>query len=149
MAEARHQLYVRKRGKPLKVMALPPTHANLSLHIKRAHHAVILSKSANKKTAPRLDLRRFGWEIKDGIPVPEIAKGPAGPKELIDVISCNCKAAGKACSTHNCSCHRERLSCSVYCKCESGVICCNPNKSEDGEDDEDFNNDSQDEEELG
>lgn len=148
MAEARYQLYTRKRGKPLKVMALPPTHGNLSLHILRAHHAVILSKAANEKEAPRLDLERFGWEIKDGIPVPAIAKGPAGPKELIDVISCNCKAAGKSCSTHNCSCHRERLSCSVYCKCESGVNCCNPNKSEDGGDDEDINKDAEDEEEF-
>lgn len=148
MAEARYQLYTRKRGKPLKVMALPPTRQNLSLHIMRAHHATILSKSADKKEAPKLDLRSFGWEIKDGIPVPEVAKGPTGPKELIDVISCNCKAAGKACSTHNCSCHHERLSCTVYCKCESGVNCYNPNKYEDGTDDEDIKKDLQDEEEF-
>ena len=30
VAEARHQLYVQEHGKPLKVMALSPTHANLS-----------------------------------------------------------------------------------------------------------------------
>lgn len=42
MIDARLQLYTRKRGKPIKTMALPPTSANLFLHILRVHHAVIL-----------------------------------------------------------------------------------------------------------
>ena len=31
VAEARHQLYVQEHGKPLKVMVLSPTHADLSI----------------------------------------------------------------------------------------------------------------------
>ena len=134
MAEARYKLYTQKRGKPLKVMALPPTQANLCLHILRAHHAVILVKGANQQEPPKLNLESFGWDIRNGIPVPETAKRPAGPKELIDAIACSCKSAGKACSTLNCSCCHERLSCTVYCRCESGVNCHNPNKSDDGVD---------------
>lgn len=56
-------------------MALPPTSANLFLHILRAHHAVILGKAADQKDPPQLDLTEFGWEINDGVPVPAIAKG--------------------------------------------------------------------------
>lgn len=136
MAEARYQLYTRKRGKPLKIMALPPTSSNLVFHILRAHHAVILGKAADKQSPPWLDLTQFGWEIKDGIPIPAIAKGPAGPQELIKAIACNCTAAGKACSTLSCSCHKEGLSCTVYCKCESGINCCNPSKADDNDDDQ-------------
>ena len=100
-----------------KVMALPPTTPNLHLHILRTHHAVILGKAADKSHPPKLVLTQFGREIKDGIPIPAISKKPAGPQELIDVIACNCTAAGKACRANKCSCHRERLPCTAYCKC--------------------------------
>ena len=130
MAEARYLLYTRKRGKPLKLMSLPPTAPNLLLHILRAHHAVMLGKAANQHSPPILDFTKFGWDINDGIPIPATANQPAGPPELLQVIACNCTAAGKACSTQSCSCNREGISCTVYCKCESGVSCFHPRKHE-------------------
>lgn len=100
MADARYHLYTRKRGKP-KIMALPPKNTKLFLHILRAHHAVTLGKAADQKDAPDLDLTKLGWEINVGFPVAAITKGHTGPQQLTDVISCNYKATGKACSTHS------------------------------------------------
>ena len=37
MSLARYNLYTRKKLKPLRIMALPPTEANLLLHMKRVH----------------------------------------------------------------------------------------------------------------
>ena len=37
MSLARYNLYTRKKGTPLRIMALPPTEANLLLHMKRVH----------------------------------------------------------------------------------------------------------------
>ncbi len=136
MGEARYLLYTRKRGKPLKLMALPPASQNLMFHILRTHHAVILGKAANQQCPPELDICQFGWEIKDGIPIPAISKGPAGPKTLLEVIACNCASAEKACSAHSCSCHHEGLSCTVYCKCSSGEKCRNPHKADQEEEDD-------------
>ena len=72
MGEARYRLYTRKSGKLLKLMSLPPTEKNLFFHIMRAHLQTILAKSAE------LDITHFGWEIKDGIPVPTISDQPPG-----------------------------------------------------------------------
>ena len=49
-------------------------------------------------------------------------------------IACNCVAAGKACSMHNCTCPREGPSCTIYCKCDAGIHCYYGNDVEDGED---------------
>ena len=37
------------------------------------------------------------------------------PPALVDVINCQCNAAGKVCSSHACSCHSEGLSCTPCC----------------------------------
>ncbi len=135
MAEARYRLYTRKHGKPLRIMALPPTSQNLLFHILRALYAVILAKAADKEALPPLDLCDFGWEMKEGAPVPATSKGPTGPQARIDVIVCGCAADGKACNTQSCSCHRERVSCTIVCKCISGANGHNPYKVEEEEDD--------------
>ena len=53
------------------------------------------------------NITQFGWEIKDGIPVPAVAQGDPAPPELIDVIRCQCKVQRKKCSTMACGCHKE------------------------------------------
>ena len=37
------------------------------------------------------------------VPIPRIARGPAAHPALLDVVNCQCNAAGKACSSHACS----------------------------------------------
>ena len=64
-------------------------------------------------------------------------KGLPGPAELLNVVSCTCKAAGKACSTLLCSCHKARMPCADFCDCSGLEGCYNPNKVEDIEQDSD------------
>jgi hypothetical protein len=152
MSETRYRIYTRKSGKLPKLMSLPPTEQNLFLHILRAHLQTILGKSADKQGPPELDITKFGWEIKDDIPVPAIANQLPGPTELMDVVRCNCKAVGKACATGSCSCHHSKISCTVYCACACSDECFNPFKMDDevesnGEEVEDDEDDEDDDEE--
>lgn len=129
-------MYTRKSGKLLKLMSLPPTDQNLFLHILRSHLQTILGKSADQQAPPELDIRKYGWDIKDDIPVPVIADQPPGPQDLMDVVRCGCKAEGKACGTASCSCHHGKISCTMYCTCTSGDDCFNPFKSGEEDDSE-------------
>ena len=104
MSQARYRLYTRKCGKLLKLMSLPPTEQNLLLHILRAHLQTILAKSADQQAPPELDITKYGWEIKDGIPVSATSDQPPGPQDLMDVVQCGCKAEGKACGSEA-QCH--------------------------------------------
>ena len=73
-----------------------------------------------------MDITKFGWEVTEGIPSPCIATGLHVPQGLIDVINCGCKAEGKACSTESCSCHKNNMSCTIYCGSSAVDGCCNP-----------------------
>ena len=64
--------------------------------------------------------------MKSGLPSPSLDTGPAAPDGLIDIISCGCKASGKACSTGGCRFKGHNMSCTVYCLCTAGDLCCNP-----------------------
>ena len=65
--------------------------------------------------------------MKSGLPSHSLDSGPAVPGGLIDIISCGCKASGKACSSGGCSCKgHNNMSCTVYCSCTAGDLCCNP-----------------------
>ena len=57
MSLARYNLYTRKKWKPLRIMALPHTEANLLFHMKRVHI---------------LDITKFGWDMKSGLPSPSL-----------------------------------------------------------------------------
>jgi len=126
MNVARYQIYSRKQGKPMRIMALPPTETNLFLHVRRAHLQMMLWKAADQQGPPHVDITRFRWEVNDGIPSPSFDTDPPAPPGLIDVISCGCKAEGKACSTEACSCHGNNMSCTIYCTCTASDECCNP-----------------------
>ena len=98
-----------------------------------------LWKAADQDSPPDIDISNFGWEMKAGVLSPCIDPGPTGPPALMDVISCRCRAAGKACAVI-CSCKKEGLSCTIYCLCQSGDERCNPHKRSQQVDDEDENN---------
>ena len=105
------------------------TDANLAYHILRAHYQVMLWKAAYQQTPPAVDIAAYGWELVSGagcVPTPRIARGPAAPPALMDVINCQCKAVGKACISRACSCHSAGLSCTPYCYCVGEAMCFNP-----------------------
>ena len=62
--------YSRKMGKPMRIMALPPTEANLYLHVCRAHLQMMLWRGADQQVPPMVDITQFGSEVKGCIPSP-------------------------------------------------------------------------------
>ena len=78
---------------------------------------------------------------------PTLLNDTIAPQQLMDAISCSCKAKGKACGG-KCSCAGNGLPCTSYCLCEGGDECFNPLKQlEDNEiDDEDTEVDDEDRE---
>ena len=142
MEDARFTLFTKNKKTP-KIMALPPTSANILLHVLRAHLQVMLWKAADHEAPPdeSADITHFGWVIQNDIPIPAVAQGAPAPPELVDVIRCQCKAQGKQCSTVACSCHKQHLACTSCCNCSGGEYCCNPhsvrpetNSKEEGND---------------
>ena len=119
MNNTRYQIYIRSK-KPPKLKKLPPTDANLMLHILRAHLQVMLWKAAGQREPPAeaRDISKFGWEVaKEGAVMPALAIQAVAPINLLDVTSCSCSTL-KVCSKGNCSCHAASISCTDYCKCE-------------------------------
>ena len=53
MSVTRYNIYARKKGKPTRIMALPPTEVNLLLHVRRAHLQMMLWKAADKQGPPK------------------------------------------------------------------------------------------------
>jgi len=127
MEYARFRLFT-KRKKPPKVTSLPPTSPNLLQHILRAHLQVMFWKAAENVAPPdeSADITSFGWKYQDGIPAPVLSKADPAPPVLLDVVQCQCRAANKRCGTEACGCHKEHMSCTVYCNCSGDVACCNP-----------------------
>jgi hypothetical protein len=145
MSEARYQLS-KKNTKPPPLKKLPPTEENMKLHALRAHLQVLLWKSADRDKPPDItkEITNFGWEMDANQVMPSIAVQPSAPKKLLDVVSCCCKT----CNQNNCSCKKQRLSCTLYCKCEAGDACENPHTETtsdpsdvDDNDDVDYEND--------
>ena len=139
MNDARVHFY-RSRKKPPKLNKLPPTDANLELHVLRAHLQMLRWKAADQRDPPLEagNIANFGWNIEGSTITPAVSTAPVAPQALLDVVSCSCTADGKACSGTRCSCSSAGLSCTDYCKCEGGDICCSPFtiKHMDIEDDE-------------
>ena len=126
MTQARYNMYTRKQGKPLSIMLLPPTDTNIYLHVQHAHLQMLLWEAADHQRPPDDSISEYGWKIDDGKTCPSIVSGPPGPPLLMNVISCRCRAKHKACKECNCSCYREKLSCTIYCLCTAGDECRNP-----------------------
>ena len=124
MEIARFNLFTKTKSP--KVMALPPTSANLLQHALCAHLQIMLWKAADQQAPPAVsaNITDFGWEVQNGVPV--MATGEPAPPELVDVIRCQCRVEGKKCSTVLCSCHKEHLTCTSYCNCHGEDECCNP-----------------------
>ena len=129
---ARYKLFTRNKKSP-KVMALPPTSTNMLLHILRSNLQIMLWKAADEQAPPQesADITQFGWDIKEGIPIPVTDQGDPAPPQLIDVICCQCKVQGKQC----CTGAYGNLSCTSYCHCSGEEGCDNPYTRRPGEED--------------
>ncbi|KAK2163508.1 hypothetical protein NP493_1458g00017 [Ridgeia piscesae] len=101
-------------------MLLPPTDTNLYLHVRCAHLQMLFWKAADQQRPPDVPISVYGWKIADGITCPVIDSGPPGPPLLMNVICFRCRAKDMACKESNCSCYREKLSCTIYCLCTAG-----------------------------
>ena len=128
MEEPRYNLYRKTKARP-RLSNLPPNSINLLLHVQRAHLQMMLWKA----------ISNFGWQINDVVLSECIDPGPTWPPALMEVISCRCRAAWKACAAF-CSYRKECLSCTIYCLCQSGDECCNPHERSQHVDDEDEKN---------
>ena len=139
MNDARAHFY-RGHKKPPPLKKLPPTDANLQLHVLRAHLQMLLWQAAGQRDSPEeaRNIANFGWNIEGSAIIPAVSTAPVAPQALLDIVSCSCTAEYKACSSTRCSCNSAGLSCTDYCKCEGGDICCSPfiSKQMDIEDDE-------------
>ncbi|MPC79409.1 hypothetical protein E2C01_073935 [Portunus trituberculatus] len=124
MNEARARLFT-KQKKPSALKKLPPTDANLMLHVLRAHHQMLLWKAADQRDPSQEteNIVNFGWNCEGSTVTPAVSTTPVAPQGLLDIVSCNCVAQGKAYSSSRCSCHSAGLSCTNYCKCEGGDAC--------------------------
>ena len=99
--------------KLVRIMSLPPTDLNLFVHV---HFQMSLWKAADYLGPLDVSISEYGREIKDGIIFPSIDKT-------------------------NCSCHRVKLSCTIYCFCSTAVVCRNSFiKKEDETGDEEQHN---------
>ena len=100
--------------KQVCVMSLPPTDLSLFVHV---HFQMLLWKAADYQCPLDVSISEYGREIKDDIICPSIDKA-------------------------NWSCHRVKLSCTIYCFCSTGVVCRNSSiKKEDETEDEEQHND--------
>ena len=59
MSEERYTIYSRKTGKPMRIMALPPTEANLYIHVRRAHLQMMLGKAVDQQGPAKVDITQW------------------------------------------------------------------------------------------
>jgi len=107
----------------VKPEVLPPTSAAAKFHSMRVYLQV------QQWIAPRDDMKPddWGWYKKDGKYLPVLTDKEAAPKELLEVVRCNCHMG---CSTRQCSCRKNGLDCSTGCgQCRG--ICTNVTTLED------------------
>ena len=107
MASARYNLYILKNGKPLNVMYLPHTEANLLLPVLCSHLQLLLGKSADKNAPPACTyhLDQYGWNRGKGGIISPVQHTMVVHQlhHIMDVISCRCRAEGRACGAEICS----------------------------------------------
>ena len=85
---------------------------------------MMLWKAADQRHPPvdSRDIRRFGWDVKEGgVVTPSVSNAPVA-HGLLDIVSCSCSAERKAVSEKRCSSHSAGLSCTEYCYCEGRCV---------------------------
>ena len=70
MSSLRYKVFSGNKSTP-PLKNLPPTDAALAQHCLRCHLQVLLWKHAFEEEEPALDITKWGWELKDGVPYPK------------------------------------------------------------------------------
>lgn len=108
---------------------MPPTAAAAKFHSLREYYHIQKGKGNSD-----LDPEEYGWKLSDECLLPVMTDKEPAPKELLEIIHCNCKTV---CNTRRCKCRLYGLDCnSAYGHCKD-VGCMNtPNPDLDEHDDE-------------
>ena len=109
--------------------SLPPSDDAAKFHIYRVYFQIQLWMG-NQSIDP-LD---WCWKHSENLLIPIQTEQEAGPPELMRIISCSCKTG---CKGQRCSCVKNNLKCSIFCKICEGKNCNNINEPEIDMNDED------------
>ena len=108
-----------------KLCSLPPTSEFLAENIKRVHLQACVWKQATELDPPELNPVDCGWEKNEAtkslnpVMLPKNIK--LAPPEVLQVIKCSC-GSESPCGTLRCRCNSARLSCTIFCACQGGVV---------------------------
>ena len=114
LPSVRWKLYS-KKNKELE--NLPPTRAALVPLIQRTNHFSRIHKSYTHTHPDIPPTTENGWTKEDGTDTlqPVLCLSPPAPKSILKLVKCGCKVGD--CSSKQCSCHREGLTCTSLCTC--------------------------------
>ena len=69
-----------------------------------------------------VDPLKWGWEEKNNVYHPIMTDLPPAHSDILKVIKCSCNGN---CETLKCTCRKNGIDCSVYCKNCKGISCKN------------------------
>ena len=98
---------------------LPPTESASKLHCHRVYYQIMVWMGKEEG----MDATHWGWNLQDNHFVPNMSRMSPATDSLLKFIHCNCSTA---CRTHNCSCRRYGLPCTVVCGSCQLKECDNP-----------------------
>ena len=84
----------------------------------------------------------YGWSMTDSELSPKLMTQAAAPKELDELIGCECKPS--KCASCSCKCVKADLLCSPACCCEGDSYICENTVSLENQDKENISNNSSD-----
>ena len=113
--EARYRAFC---SKSLSERNLPPTRDALHQHILRSNFQTAVDRRALVPDISAPDPQLHGWLLsgEDNLSVRWITQ-PAAPPELLRYLHCGCKKT--ACSTNQCTCRANAVSCTELCSCSN------------------------------
>ena len=105
----RYHQFTSPKYVPLERM--PPTSRACYYHCLRVHLQVVTWCALQSLLCPG----EFGFKLENGALVPIITDKAQAPPEMLRKIRCSCKSTNRICTS--CTCFKNRLPCSMYCKC--------------------------------
>lgn len=119
-------------NKDIDPATLPPIER--ATHFHSLHVYFELQRTIMLTIDTGLQPTEWGWKRVDELLVPTMTDSPVAPKELLEVIRCNCKMSSKnTCSTLQCKCRKNELPCSQACGDCRGAFCNNEMPAETDE----------------
>ena len=120
---------------------LPPTRTTLMPHIMRTNFVCMRDKSYVSPKPNLPSLQNNGWLLEEGCYVPVRCLSPPAPRAVIELVKCGCHTSCRG----NCSCAKNKLSCTALCKCyTTGCNIFSDYKVQENEDDDDNDGDEDD-----